>query len=87
MNRSIGVAQWRFGSTRTGSVWIFSVTVDDLPKRGQRLRLDGALVYVEVATLGQTGVDLLLRRSDGSTYDKSITLGALAAAVVPEIGC
>jgi len=55
-----------------------------LPERGQRLFLDGALVYVEVATEGQTGVDLVLRQPGGLPYDKSISWEALAAAQVPE---
>lgn len=56
----------------------------ELPKRGQRLFLDGVLVYVEVASEGQTGVDLVVRRPGGTPYDKSISWEALVAARVPE---
>lgn len=60
------------------------MTTIDLPKRGQRLLIDGTLFYVEVASVGQTGADLLLRGPDGKTHDRSISFDALAAARVPE---
>jgi SNF2 family DNA or RNA helicase len=60
------------------------LNVIELPKRGQRLLIQGELYYVEVASAGQTGVDLLLRGPDGKTHDRSMTLAALASARVPE---
>jgi SNF2 family DNA or RNA helicase len=54
------------------------------PKRGQRLKIDEDLVTVETATVTGTGVDLILRRSDGSLGDRTITWDQLTAARVPE---
>ncbi len=56
----------------------------ELPKRGQRLLIDGVLVYVEVANAGETGADLLLRAPDGKTFDKTVPWDVLATAQVPE---
>ncbi len=56
----------------------------DAPKRGQRLKLDDELVAVETATATDTGVDLIVRRPDGSLADRTVTWGQLTAARVPE---
>ena len=56
----------------------------NLPKRGQWLLLDGTLFSVVDASIGQTGVDLVLRGPDGKPQDKSLTLKALSAARVAE---
>src|SRR5687767_4822326 len=60
------------------------MTKFDAPKRGQRLRLDDDLVAVETATPTETGVDLIVRRSDGALVDRTITWEQLAAAGIPE---
>jgi superfamily II DNA or RNA helicase len=56
----------------------------DPPKRGHRIRLDGNLVTVEMASATDIGVDLIVRRSDGALIDRTITWEQLAAAGVPE---
>ena len=56
----------------------------DLPKRGDRIRLDGNLVTVESATATDVGVDLIVRRPDGALVDRTLTWDQLAAARVPE---
>ena len=45
----------------------------DLPKRGDRIRLDGNLVTVESATATDVGVDLIARRQDGALVDRTLT--------------
>lgn len=54
------------------------------PKRGSRLRLGSDLVTVESATATETGIDLIVRRSDGNLADRTITWEQLASAAVPE---
>lgn len=56
----------------------------ELPKRGQRLRLDGDLLTVETAIASDTGVDLIVRRPDGVLTDRTVTWEQLSAAAVPE---
>jgi hypothetical protein len=54
------------------------------PSRGERLRLDDELVAVEGATVTDSGIDLIIRHSDGRLGDRSVTVAQLAAARVPE---
>src|SRR5437899_2286922 len=61
-----------------------SIAMTELPKRGQRLRLNGDLVTVENAVESDTGVDLIVRRPDGVLADRTVTWEQLSAAVVPE---
>ncbi len=56
----------------------------DAPKRGQRLLLNDELVAIETATATDTGVDLIVRRPDGSLADRTITWQQLSDARVPE---
>jgi superfamily II DNA or RNA helicase len=56
----------------------------DLPKRGHRIRLDGILVTVEMATATDVGVDLIVRRPDGALVDRTVNWELLVAARVPE---
>lgn len=56
----------------------------DLPKRGHRLRLDGKLVTVETATATETGVDLIVRCSDGALIDRTVRWDQLGVARMPE---
>lgn len=58
--------------------------VTDLPKRGHRLRLDGNLVTVEMATATEAGVDLIVRCPDGALLDRTVTWEQLRSAGVPE---
>jgi SNF2 family DNA or RNA helicase len=55
----------------------------DLPKRGHRIRLDGILVTVEMATATDVGVDLIVRRPDGALVDRTVNWEQLVAARVP----
>ena len=41
---------------------------EQLPERGDRLRIDGELVTVEVVSATETGADLILRTSSGSLW-------------------
>ncbi|MDQ6893721.1 MAG: DUF3883 domain-containing protein [Acidobacteriota bacterium] len=56
----------------------------ELPKRGQRLYLDGNFVVVETVTATDTGVDLIVRRPNGGLTDRTINWDQLTAARVPE---
>lgn len=58
--------------------------MNEVPKRGQRLLLEGGLVTVENATATDTGVDLIVRRPSGELVDRAISWEKLAAAAVPE---
>lgn len=54
------------------------------PARGERLRLDGELVTIEMASVTDSGVDLIVRRPAGALEDRTMTFAQLAAARVPE---
>src|SRR5437588_11315718 len=54
------------------------------PARGERLRLDGELVTIEMASATDSGVDLIVRRPAGALEDRTMTFAQLAAARVPE---
>jgi hypothetical protein len=56
----------------------------ELPKRGDRLRLDGDLVTVETAMANDDGVDLILRGPNGVLKDRTVSWEQLAAAGVAE---
>ena len=51
------------------------VTVTSGPRRGDRLKLGGELVTVEVADERDAGVQLIVRRSDGTTGDEYAVVG------------
>jgi len=53
-------------------------------KRGDRLLIDGAIVTVEMSTVTNAGIDLILRAGDGSLIDRSVTLDQVAKARLPE---
>lgn len=57
---------------------------EQLPERGDRLRIDGELVIVEVVTATDTGADLILRTSTGSLFDRTATWQQLEKARIPE---
>lgn len=57
---------------------------EQLPERGDRLRIDGELVTVEVVTATDTGADLILRTSTGSLLDRTATWQQLEKARIPE---
>ena len=54
------------------------------PVRGERIRLDGDLVTVEMATVTESGIDLIVRRPGGGLDDRTMSAAELAAARVPE---
>lgn len=54
-----------------------------LPAAGSRLIVDSELVTVIAATPTASGADLVLRRSDGTLTDASLSLADLARAEVP----
>jgi hypothetical protein len=56
----------------------------ELPKRGDRLRLDGDLVTIETATASDNGVDLIVRGPNGVLKDRTVSWEQLAGAGVVE---
>lgn len=56
---------------------------DDLPSPGSQLFIDGGMATVVAATGAGDGVDLVVRRSDGTLTDVALSLAELHAAVVP----
>jgi SNF2 family DNA or RNA helicase len=54
------------------------------PTRGERLHLDGELVTVEMASVTESGIDLIVRHSGGELDDRTMSAAQLAAARVPE---
>jgi SNF2 family DNA or RNA helicase len=54
------------------------------PSRGDRLLLDGELVAVEMATVTEVGIDLIVRRADGRLDDRTVTHAQFAEARLPE---
>src|SRR5260370_39782283 len=47
--------------------------------RGERLRLDAELVIVEMVTVTDSGIDLIVRRPSGALEDRTISADQLAA--------
>lgn len=54
-----------------------------LPTTGTQIFVDGQLVSVVVATPTAAGMDLVIRRADGSLTDAALTIAELEAAMVP----
>ena len=62
------------------------MTAADLrpPTRGERIRVDGELLTVEMATVTESGIDLIVRHPGGGLEDRTMSVADVVAARVPE---